>query len=326
MFRITRTSIGGRGATLLSSGRGDELLVLDLGGTVRELALSPPPGAGDGDLPDGAAGRGALNLLSRCGPESIDDDPLFRGKLLFPFNDRIPEGRYRFAGEEHRLRINSPEDGSAIHGFLYRRSMERVGESADEDGARLALRDRLRPGDEAGYPFSLSLRVEYRLGYGRFVISFVVRNEGRGPAPFALGWHPYFTLGGRADDWVLEHGGERYVPVDERLMPRGGLVDVAGSPFDFRSGRRLGAESLDIALSAPADGRWRLSRKGGAAIDFEAQPALFPFTQLYLPPDRASIALEPIASPTDAFNRPELGLQVLGPGEERRGAVAVRRG
>ncbi|MGO8694845.1 MAG: aldose 1-epimerase [Rectinemataceae bacterium] len=313
MFRITRTKIGSFAAYHLSSGRGDELLVLHLGGTVRELVLAPE------------AGGKALSLLARCEPAVIAEDPLFRGRLLFPFNDRIPGGRYRFAGEEHRLRINSSEDGSAIHGFLYRRVMECVLEDAGESGARLVLRDRLRPGDEPGYPFALSLRVEYELGRGRCAISFIVRNEGKGPAPFALGWHPYFSLGGRPADWMLEHGGELYVPVDEALMPRGGFAEIAGSPFDFRSGRAIGEGPLDVALGAPPEGSMRLSRPSGAALEIHADPFLFPFTQLYLPPDRDSIALEPISSPTDAFNRPELGLQVLAPDEERRGRITLRR-
>lgn len=318
MFRVTRTTVGGFGATLLASDRGDELLVLDLGGTVRELALAPGEGG------DSAGGGRAQSLLARCAPEEIADDRFFRGKLLFPFNDRIPGGRYRFGGEEHQLRVNSIEDGSAIHGFLYRRKMERVGETADEELARLVLRDRIRPGDEPGYPFSLALRVEYELGRGRLRLSFVLRNEGRGPAPVSLGWHPYFALGGKVEDWLLRHGGERYVPVGERLLPSGSFAGVAGTPFDFRSGRRIGGEPLDVALSA-ADGSCRLSRPQGPAVELYGEPSLFPFTQLYVPPDRSSIALEPVGSPTNAFNRPELGLQVLAPGEERRGRIALRR-
>ncbi|HUW42193.1 MAG TPA: aldose 1-epimerase [Rectinemataceae bacterium] len=313
MFRITRTNIGPFSAYRLSSGQGDELLVLQLGGTVRDLALCP-----------GGGGPGR-RLLSRCGSADIAEDPLFRGRLLFPFNDRIPGGRYVFEGVEHRLRINSAEDGSAIHGFLYRRTMECLGEEAGAESARLVLRDRIRPGEEPGYPFALSLRVEYELGRGRAALSFVVRNEGKGRAPFALGWHPYFDLASGAEELVLEHGGERYVPVDASLMPLGALEDTAGGPYDFRSGRRLGRRNLDLALTAPPDGRLLLSRPGGAAIELHADRELFPFTQLFVPPERDSLAVEPISSPTNAFNRSELGLQVLAPGEERRGRITLER-
>ncbi|HTX71192.1 MAG TPA: aldose 1-epimerase [Rectinemataceae bacterium] len=312
MFRITRSSVAGHGGHLLSSGRGDELHVLDLGGTVRELSLSGPGG-----------GRGT-SLLVRSELDAIEYDPLFRGRLLFPFNDRIPGGRYRFGGAEHRLRVNSPVDGSAIHGFLYRRVMECVGETAEEDCAKLVLRDRIGAADEPGYPFPISLRVEYELGPGRCRLGFRLRNVGDSAAPFGLGWHPYFSLGVPADDLVLTHGGERFVPVGEDLLPLGGLEPVTGSPFDFRTGRRLGKAALDTALCAPADGRCTLSRPGGPGLELAADPALFAFTQLYIPPDRRSVALEPVSSPTDAFNRPELGLPVLEPGEERRGWISVR--
>ena len=38
--------------------------------------------------------------------EEILLNPLFRGRLLFPFNDRIPNGKYYFDGREYSFPIN----------------------------------------------------------------------------------------------------------------------------------------------------------------------------------------------------------------------------
>ena len=51
----------------------------------------------------------------------------------------------------------------------------------------------------------------------------------------------------------------------------------------------------------------------------------FGFTQLFIPPARDSIAVEPVTAATDAFNRPELGLRRLEPGAALRGTVRIRR-
>jgi aldose 1-epimerase len=300
MYSVGRVSVGGRAAWRLSSGAGEEAVVLALGGTVREIALAPGSGL-------------ARSILACCPPERIADDQGYAGRILFPFNDRIPGGRYSFAGREHSLKVNSPADGSAIHGFLYRREMECVEERADADSARLFLGSRIEPGDEPGYPFAVSIGIEYALEPGRFSLGFTLRNEGVEPAPVALGWHPYFRLGGRADDWVLEHHGETCVPVGSDLMPLGGGEPVEGGPWDFRSPRRLGPGEIDIAVGGD-----------GPALVLEADPRLFRYIQVYVPPARDSVAVEGVSAATDSFNRPGLGLIVLAGGEERRGAISVR--
>ncbi|MFW6209687.1 MAG: hypothetical protein ACOC7X_13390, partial [Spirochaetota bacterium] len=53
------------------------------------------------------------------------------------------------------------------------------------------------------------------------------------------------------------------------------------------------------------------------------QSELFAYSQVFIPPTRSSIALEPISAATDAFNKPELGLRVLAPGAEAEGRVSV---
>ncbi len=311
MSRVSHSTIGGRSAWVLSSGRGDEAVILALGGTVRDLSLAP-------------GGGKARRVMERCAIERIADDPRFAGRLLFPWNDRIPGGRYSFAGEEHALRVNCGEDGSAIHGFLYRRTMELVGEYTDEGSASLVLRARLSPGEEPGYPFAPSLRVEYRLEPGRFSLDFTIRNDGAESAPVALGWHPYFSLGGPAKDWILEHKGELHVPVGSDLMPLDGPESVAGTPWDFRAGRRLGEGPLDMALGSSPDGATRLIGPSGLELELEAEPSLFRYIQVYLPGEGDSVAIEPVSAATDSFNRPELGLIVLKKGEERRARVSVR--
>jgi aldose 1-epimerase len=307
---VSRSQQNGQITYTLRSGAGDEAEVALRGGTVLGLALAAPDGSGtcpvlaSGEAPGG---------------------PCFAGWLLFPWNDRIPRGYWSFEGRSGRLRPNEPEDGSAIHGFLYRRMLTPTRWGSEAGEAFLELEADIAADEEPGWPFALFFRVAYCLGKGSFGMRFFVENRGLERAPFALGWHPYFRLDGPSREWTLEHRGELQVPVGPDLLPLGGLAPVEGTDADFRKGRPLGRAALDIALKAPSDGRWELRSPRGLRLGFEADPSLFGFTQVYLPPDHGSVALEPISSPTDALNRPSLGLRVLRPGESAGGGVRVSR-
>ncbi len=262
-------------------------------------------------------GSGApVALLAPDAPEDFARNPLFRGRLLFPWNDRIPLARYAFRGVEHRLVANAP-DGSAIHGLIHDRPLAVTDLRADGEMAAVTLRASLS-GDDPGYPFRVSLVVAYELRAGEFTTTFRVTNDGDCDAPFALGWHPYFAASVGA---TLQGAFGRFVEVDSALLPTGRVPDVRGGPFDFSDGAPFGP-GLDIGLSAPADGCVRL-HTGRCTVTIRQDVSLFPFTQLYVSDDGQSIAIEPITAATNSFNRPELGLQVLAPGEQKGGSVRI---
>ena len=305
-FNAAVRSIAGHEGIVLSSAEGSELIVIpSLGGMVHSLSL---PLAG--------------KILRSDADAELSDNPLFRGRLLFPFNDRIPLGRYTFDGREYKLPSNDPADGSAIHGFLYRRTMKIIQERSGAGFASLTLGLDLRDDEEPGYPFCLSLRVEYRLDAAGFHLCMTTKNTGSGPAPLAFGWHPYFTLpGGKADAWTLRHDARAYAPVGPDLLPTGGLSSVANTPFDFTQGRLLGNSQLDIALAASRESACLSS--GSAKIFIDADMPPFAYTQLFIPPQRDSIAIEPITAVTDSFNQPGLGCIRLKPGASVSGTIHV---
>ena len=111
--------------------------------------------------------------------------------------------------------------------------------------------------------------------------------------------------------------------MDSRLLPAGPSRNVGGTLYDFRRARTIGDLKLDIALTSPDDGCIALSHRG-RKVELRCDTSFFRYVQLFVPPDRRSIALEPITAATNSFNLPELGLRVLAPGEESSGYVEVR--
>jgi aldose 1-epimerase len=139
-----------------------------------------------------------------------------------------------------------------------------------------------------------------------------------------MGWHPYIATPAGADEARITCPAERFVEVDRDLLPTGNLPPVSDGPLDYGQPRRVGAREMDIALDRTETARTVVERGDDAVILEQSLPP-FRYTQLYIPPQRTSIAVEPVTGATDAFNRPELGLRRLGPGERIDGNVSVSR-
>lgn len=287
-----------------------------LGGTVQRLRFAGTPHPID-------------ILWGDDDPASVGDDPeLFRGRPLAPFADRIVGGRYSFEGTDYRLPINvgAGEDGpggDAIHGYLYRTPLH-VDSFDDTAGTEVTLRlEGALPAID-GYPWPLSVHLRYVLRDREFVFRISLRNEGAGAAPVTVGWHSYFLVPGTpigtpVDSAILTVPASSYFEVDEKLRPTGRRNPVDGTVLDFRRGRGIGGIEVDHGF--PLD----------PAVDRSARPVVelssrthrmrvamhgaFRATQLFIPPGRAAIAIEPISAPAEAFNAPQLGLIRLGPGE-----------
>jgi aldose 1-epimerase len=320
------------GLLALTDGAQRVLVDTACGGTIHRLELVPAPGG--------------LRAPRRAEAVILGDDPVppdpevrrsspggFRGRLLVPFNDRIIDGTYRWGGEPCRLPGNDAGTGDAIHGFLYRAPCTA---RMEPRGIRLAA---VLPPRE-GYPFALAVEIDLRLEPSSFAMTLSIHNAGSGAAPVAAGWHPYFRLprGGDTadapvDSLFLHVPAGSFAEVDDRLAPTGRLLSVAGTSRDFSRPRRIGVTDLDDAFVPETGGGLEGSDPGGmagtATLSGEDRAltisgaGIFRMFQIYIPPDRGSIAVEPVTSPANVFNRPEMGLLVLPPGGTATGTIRV---
>lgn len=245
-----------------------------------------------------------------------------RGQLLMPWPNRIRNGRYSFAGQDHQLALTEPARGNAIHG-LVRWAIWSVLDQAHDT---ITLVCRLRP--QQGWAWSLDLFVAYSLTDQGLLVTPRAVNVGTGPAPFGFGAHPYLSVGeDRADEVWLGIPADCMLEVDDRLLPRG-LAAVDGTDRDFRDPRRLGETALDTAftnVAADVEGHWRVTlahERTGRRVTVWAEAAAFPWVQVFtgdslpLGARRTSgIAVEPMTCPPDAFNSGD-DLLVLEPGQE----------
>lgn len=253
-------------------------------------------------------------------------DELREGKwgksaLLFPFPNRLEDGRYAWNGAEYQFPINNPDTGNAIHGFVRREIFEVESLTLARHYAGLTC-SFYYSGHLDYYPFPMQLDVRYEMYLGGlFRVWFRARNLNTFAIPMGLGWHPYFRLSERAPDTLLLLPPCARVPLSERMIPMGEPLPYA----DFAEIRPLADARLDDCFAALEQGDlWRMRLEGAyGRLSLEAEADKFPFFQVFTPPHSQSVALEPMSCNINAFNNGD-GLYILNPDEIWEGGVAVR--
>lgn len=262
--------------------------------------------------------------------------------ILFPFPNRLRDGRFAWEGKEYRLPPNDPAARNAIHGFACRRPWRVVDQGADATGAWVtgefwAAHD--APDARPLWPADYRLRVTYRLGAGSLRIDALVENPDRIALPCGLGYHPYFRVplaaGATVADCRVGADARLYWELEESL-PTGALRPLPperdlSEPRPFEGLRRDDLlRALEPAAAVEEGGLLRRGRVRQAAAGVEVRvlsSAAFRELVVFTPPHRQAVCLEPYTCPTDALNlrRPGIdpGLIVLEPGGRWSGAVEL---
>lgn len=295
----------------LQGPRSSAQIIPELGGMVHKVSLLDP--ATDETYP----------ILEHDSDEELISNPWYRGRILFPFNDRIPDGKYTYNNQEYQIPMNFAEEGCAIHGFVYNKPFKVIKRTTSASEASLLLRYVIPEDTLEYYPFGLTLYVTYILTDEEFKVDFYIENTGSKTAPVSLGWHPYFILGSKVDDLKLTLDSREYIPVDDDLMPTGDICLTRASSFTFDEGMEIKDQELDIALSTPDNETIELAGKG-AALEFQWPKSFFEYTQIFIPPHRKSIAIEPVTGATNNFNLPALGLNEIEPEGAIEGVATIR--
>jgi aldose 1-epimerase len=286
-------------------------------------------------------GGRSLDLLYADPRLFTDGRPTRSGiPILFPFPNRIDDGRFTWEGQNYQLPLNDAPGKTAIHGFACRRAWRVVDQSADDDAARITaeFRGSVDAPDTRGYwPADYRIRVTYRLSARCLRLEAVVENLDRGLLPFGLGYHPYFRLpliaGGNSADCQAGVAARSYWELHDSL-PTGKLlpVDAARDLNTMRQVTRLHLDDvltdLPQATEAGTDGlclRGTL-REDDVELRLLCSPA-FREMVLFTPPHRQAICLEPYTCTTDAINLQQrgldAGLRILSPGETWSGVVQL---
>jgi len=216
--------------------------------------------------------------------------------ILFPFPNRVAQGKYSFNGEPFELEINEPEFNNAIHGLVSDKQFS-VGEV---NGQSISLR--YEHDSSHGFPFPFEFLITYSFSEKGLSLKFEVTNLGTQSFPFGMGWHPYFELGNydhcrvdfSAEKKYVNNG--KMVPIDAETYLEDGIHLAEAeldSAYKLRSGHIvLNSPHYQLRMDVPEDC----------------------YLQLYTPENRTTFAIEPMTCIADAFNN-KVGLKELSQGK-----------
>ena len=254
---------------------------------------------------------GRLQSLTFKGDSIIEDlehkpyEQSFAGSILFPFANRIKDGKYEFQNKTYNLDCNEPDRNNAIHGLVYNKKFEIKNTEALEDYAEaiLVYKEKNPP---KGFPFPYQIELTYRLSNNELSLKIDIKNTGQHAFPFTLGWHPYFYC----DDFdksFLSFNSHKVIIMNENMIALGVNKRPIENPFSLKD------KKLDDCFVL--NGREIEFYRPQYKVEIQGHPKS-DFFQIYTPPNENRIALEPMTGVSDSFNHNK-GLQVLKPDEHK---------
>lgn len=218
---------------VLRNGNGMTLEISEFGASIVKL-FAPDR---NGEFGDVVCGFDTLG--------SYETAPGYHGATVGRWANRIHRGRFTLDGITYQLGINNGKNH--LHGGIKDKLSHKIWESeiicgGDEPSLKLTA---LSPDGEEGFPGNFSAEVVYTLTNDN-----AVRIDYHGTTDkktvVNLTNHSYFNLGGYGSGQILDHvvtiDAETYLEADEELIPTGRILNVEGTPFDFRSPKRVGSD------------------------------------------------------------------------------------
>lgn len=237
--------------------------------------------------------------------------------LLFPFPNRIKDGKYQFEGKAYELEINEEAFNHAIHGFVAFENFKQ------EESSKSSLSFSFNyAGEKNGYPFPFDFNVKYTLAKLILKIEVTIENTGESNMPYGFAWHPYFGFDGVSiGDIVVKAPVRHNLLLDDRMIPTGEkekhtktIISLKNTFLDnlFEIHDKEGIKEVELRL-----------KNKKVIISQDARESQLPYFIAYTPPSRDCIAVEPQSAATNAFNN-GLGLQILKPGKVKKYKFSVR--
>jgi len=258
-----------------------------------------------------------IELMRRATPAALpqNDGREMASFPLFPFSNRVKNGKFSFGGRDLQLTQNTPPD-HPIHGHVWQMPHEVVGRS--DSHVELSC---TYPGGE--WPWRYTARHRFTLSESSLTAQLTIENHASEPMPFGFGMHPYFDRTPRVrltavapNRWV---GNEHCIPEWSEPVP---------PAWDFSTPKELDQMPMDGCLG-PFAGRALIEwPERGVGLELQADP-VFGILIVYVPPALDFFCVEPVSHVNDAFNLESRGvagngMRVLAPGASLSGQIVYR--
>ncbi|MFT9485816.1 MAG: aldose epimerase family protein [Tepidibacillus sp.] len=163
------------------------------------------------------------------------------GAIVGRHAGRIKNAEFELDGRTYHLAKN--DNGNHLHGGLqgFDKVIWHVEVKENKDDVSLVFQYISKDGEE-GYPGNLQMKVIYTLNNSN---ELIIEYEGISDQRTVINVtnHSYFNLSGNLKRNILDHiltlKSDRFLELDEQLLPTGQILSVENTVFDFRTGRKI---------------------------------------------------------------------------------------
>ncbi len=151
-----------------------------------------------------------------------------------------------FAIDQKKFKVAANTGTNCLHGGIsgFDKKVWTAEEFVEADQAGVKMHY-VSPDGEEGFPGTLDVTVKYIFTAAN-ELKIVYKAFTDKPTYINLTNHSYFNLTGCRED-VLNHelmiNADQYTALSDDLIPTGELVDVEGTPFDFRKSKSVGTDA-----------------------------------------------------------------------------------
>jgi aldose 1-epimerase len=235
----------------MTNASGMVVKVINYGGTITNI-LVPDSSGRMGDV---VLGFDSMEgYLSKSNP--------YFGCIVGRYANRINKGKFSLDGKTYQLPINN--NGNTLHGGIdgFNKKFWDAEKLAGDTSIRFTYTS--KDGEE-DFPGNCAVEVTYTLSANNELkIDYSATTDKATPVNITN--HSYFNLSAGRDSTILSHqifiNADKYVAVNNELIPTGELVPVKGTSMDFNVPGPIGAEIANVA--GGYDHTYVLNKKQGS--------------------------------------------------------------
>ena len=233
----------------------------------------------------------------------LDHKKTYPSSILFPFANRIKDGKYAYEGQNYNLDCNEKEANNALHGLVYDKTFTVEEKKQFDDEVEIKLfYEELNP--PIGYPFKFRIVLIYKLSNEFLSLKIKVINLDDKKLPFTVGWHPYFNS-------VDLESSEIQFSCAKKIKCNKNNISVGSERFDSKMPLSLRKRTFDDAFILEHPEVKFFTPEYDLVLNSSEKES---FLQLYTPTINNAIAIEPMTGVSDSFNN-KIGLKELSPGQ-----------
>jgi aldose 1-epimerase len=235
----------------LTNAAGMVVKIINYGGTITNISV--PDAAGN-------AGDVVLGFDSLAGYLG-KANPYF-GCITGRYANRIAKGKFSIDGKTFQLPINN--NGNTLHGGINGFNRKFWAGELQPGDSSIKFSYTSKDGEE-GFPGNCNVEVVYTLSHNNELkIDYKATTDK--PTAVNITNHSYFNLSAGRDSTILGHeifiNADKYVAVNNELIPTGELPEVKGTAMDFTVPAKIGTDIEKVA--GGYDHTYVLNKKGSS--------------------------------------------------------------